>query len=160
MIAMHVYSVRYGFKQSLMLPVKEAFEWCTDYKPYDFTLMNVTGKRRIRKITHDAILLTETTRGNKKIIVKTKLVRLNKSQLSWTNVHISGPFRHSEFLYQIEPVGKNHSRLNFTGLLIYYSRSAVSRRTLRKIALDERRADSRVWHYLSIAMRKDKRPNR
>jgi len=142
------------------LPAKEAFEWCTDYKPYDLTLMNETGKRRIRKLTHDAILLTETTRRNKKTVTKTKLVRLNKPQLSWTNVHITGPNRHSEFLYKIEPLGKSRSRLNFTGLLIYASRNAVSKRTLRKIALDERRADSRVWHYLSIAMRKDKRPNR
>ena|SRR5271157_733500 len=119
MIAMHVYSVRYSFKQSLTLPAKEAFEWCTDYKPYDLTLMNETGKRRIRKLTHDAILLTETTRRNKKTVTKTKLVRLNKPQLSWTNVHITGPNRHSEFLYKIEPLGKNRSRLNFIGLLIY-----------------------------------------
>src|SRR5271157_4597270 len=149
MIAMHVYSVRYSFKQSLTLPAKEAFEWCTDYKPYDLTLMNETGKRRIRKLTHDAILLTETTRRNKKTVTKTKLVRLNKPQLSWTNVHITGPNRHSEFLYKIEPLGKSRSRLNFTGLLIYASRNAVSKRTLRKIALDERRADSQAWHYLS-----------
>jgi hypothetical protein len=160
MIAMHVYSVRYSFKQSLTLPAKEAFEWCTDYKPYDLTLMNETGKRRIRKLTHDAILLTETTRRNKKTVTKTKLVRLNKPQLSWTNVHITGPNRHSEFLYKIEPLGKNRSRLNFTGLLIYYSRRALTRRTLRKIARDERRADSQAWRYLSTAMWKDARPDR
>src|SRR5271157_1169238 len=139
MIAMHVYSVRYGFKQAFKISAKEAFDWCTDYKPYDFKLMNETGKRRIQKLTKDAILLTETTRRNKKTVTKTKLVRLNKPQLSWTNVHITGPNRHSEFLYKIEPLGKNRSRLNFTGLLIYYSRRALTRRTLRKIARDERR---------------------
>ena len=93
---MHVYSVRYGFKQSFRLPAKEAFNWCTDYKPYDFKLMNETGIRRIRKLTHDAIILTETTLRNKETITKTKLVRLNKPDLSWTNVHISGPNRHSD----------------------------------------------------------------
>lgn len=160
MITVYVYSVKYDFKQSFRLPAKEAFDWCTDYTPYDLTLMNETGKRRIQKITHDAILLTETTLRNKKTVTKTKLVRLNKPQLSWTNVHISGPNRHSEFLYKIEPLGKSRSRLNFTGLLIYYSRRTLTKRTLRKIARAERRADSLAWHYLSTAMWKDARPER
>ncbi len=147
--------MRYGFKQILPLAGKEAFEWCTDYKPYDFSLMHEKGRRRIQKLTRDAIILTETTRKNNKTIIKAKLIRLNKSQLSWTNVHISGPNRHSEFLYQIEPLGKNRSRLNFTGLLICNSSRALSNQKLRKIARDERRADSRVWRYLSIAMRKE-----
>ena len=159
-IAMPVYSVKYGFKQTLPLPAKEAFVWCTDYKPYDFTLMHETGKRRIQKLTRDAIILTETTRKKKKTITKSKLVRLNKPQLSWTNVHISGPNRHSEFLYQIEPLGDNRSRLSFTGLLICNPKRALSRQTLRNIARDERDADSRVWRYLAIAMRKDTRANR
>ena len=46
MIAMHVYSVKYGFKRRLRLPPQDAFEWCTYYKPYDFTIMRWKGKRR------------------------------------------------------------------------------------------------------------------
>ena len=160
MIAMPVYSVKYDFKQTLPLPAKEAFAWCTDYEPYDFALMHETGKRRIKKLTRDAIILTETTRKNKKTITKSKLVRLNRPQLSWTNVHISGPNRHSEFLYQIEPLGRDRSRLSFTGLLICNSKRALSSQTLRKIARDERRADSRVWRYLASAIRKEMRLNR
>ena len=155
MRAMHVYSVRYGFKQSFKLSPQDAFEWCTDYKPYDLTLMRETGKRRIRKLTHDAILLTETTVTSNKPVTKTKLVRLNRPELSWTNTHISGPNRHSEFIYKIEPQGKNQSQLKFTGLLLCYSKNVLTREKLRKIARDERRADSKAWHYLGVAMEKD-----
>lgn len=155
MKAMHVYSVTYGFKQPFKLPPQDAFEWCTDYKPYDLTIMRETGKRRIRKLTHDAILLTETTITGRKPVTKTKLVRLNRPELFWTNTHISGPNRHSEFIYRIEPQGKNRSRLKFTGLLICYSKKVLTREKLRKIARDERRTDSRAWHYLAAAMEKD-----
>jgi len=155
MKAVHVYSVRYGFKQSLSMSPQEAFAWCTDYKPYDFTIMRETGKRRIQKLTDDAILLTETTAARGRTVRKTKLVRLNRPELSWTNTHISGPHRHSEFIYQIEPQGRNRSRLKFTGLLLCYSSNVLTRARLRKIARDERRADSKAWRYLAAAMEKD-----
>jgi len=155
MKAMHVYSVTYGFKQPLKLSAQDAFDWCTDYKPYDVTIMRETGKRRIRKLTHDAILLTETTVTSRTTVRKTKLVRLNRPDLSWTNTHISGPHRHSEFIYKIEPQGRNRSRLKFTGLLLCYSSNVLTREKLRKIARDERHADSKAWHYLAAAMEKD-----
>jgi len=156
----HVYSVTYGFKQPLKLPPQEAFDWCTDYEPYDFTIMRETGKRRIRKLTHDAILLTETTVTSRGTVRKTKLVRLNRPELSWTNTHVSGPNRHSEFIYKIEPQGRNRSRLKFSGLLLCYSSNVLTREKLRKIARDERRGDSRVWHDLAAAMAKDMKPSR
>jgi len=152
---MNVYSVRYGFSQSFKLPPQDAFDWCTDYKPYDLAIMRETGRRRIRRLTHDAILLTETIVTSKKPVTKTKLVRLNRPDLSWTNTHISGSHRHSEFIYKIEPQGKKRSKLKFTGLLICYSKNVLTREKLRKIARDERRADSKAWHHLAVAMEKD-----
>lgn len=157
---MHAYSIKYRFSQGFNLSAKEAFDWCTDYKPYDLSLMNESGKRRIRKVTDDLILLTETTQRNRKTIRKTKLVRLNNSDLSWINTHITGPTRHSEFIYKIEPKGKNRSRLYFTGLLICYSQKPLSRRARSKIGQDERKADSRAWHYLAAAMGKEVRSSR
>ena len=152
---MHAYSVRYGFSQSFKLPPQDAFDWCTDYKPYDLAIMRETGRRRIRRLTHDAILLTETIVTSNKPVTKTKLVRLNRPELSWTNTHISGSHRHSEFIYKIEPQGKKRSKLKFTGLLICYSKNVLTREKLRKIARDERRADSKAWHHLAVAMEKD-----
>ena len=150
----HPYSVRYAFNQSLAAPANVAFDWCTDYQPYDFAIMKEEGTRRIRKINDDTIVLTETVRKRNRLIRKTKLVRLNKPSLSWTNTHISGPTRHSQFLYKIVPEGKARSRLYFQGLLVHYSRTALTCRDLNKIARRERRRDSRVWRHLAAALRR------
>jgi len=151
----HAHSVKYGFNQSLTAPAEEAFDWCTDYQPYDLTTMKEEGKRGIRKITDDLIILTESMRKNKKRIKKTKLVRLNKSDLSWTNTHISGPNRHSQFLYKIVPEGKTHSRLYFKGLLVCYSPKPLTRKELATITEQERSADSKAWRHLAAALRRE-----
>ena len=152
---LHAYSVKYGFNQLLAAPADEAFDWCTDYQPYDLTLMKENGKRTIRKITDDTILLTETTRRNRRSIVKTKLVRLNRPELSWTNTHITGPNRHSQFLYKLVPEGKTQSRLYFKGLLVRYSQKRLRGRQLLRIAREERLADSRAWRHLAAALRSE-----
>ena len=151
----HAYSVKYGFNQTLSASAREAFDWCTDYQPYDFALMKEQGKRSIRKINDDTILLTEQIRKGKRTEKKTKLVRLNRPELSWTNTHISGPNKHSQFLYRIEPEGKNRSRLFFRGLLICYSRERLTRSELKKIGKQEREGDSTVWRHLAAALRQD-----
>jgi hypothetical protein len=153
---LHTYSVGYSFNQPLAAPAKDAFDWCTDYQPYDLTIMKENGKRNIQKITHDTILLTESMRKNNHLIRKTKLVRLNRPTLSWTNTHIAGPNRHSQFLYTIMPEGKTRCRLHFQGLLIQYSRKPLDRRQLRKIARDERAADSTAWRHLADALRTER----
>jgi hypothetical protein len=152
-------SVKYGFNQVLDAPASEAFDWCTDYQPYDLALMRERGRRTIRKITQDTIILIETTRKKNRQIRKTKLVRLNRPDRSWTNTHIDGPQIHSQFLYKIEPEGKTRSRLFFYGLLVCYSNKKLTRNQLRKIAREERLADSMVWHHLAAALR-DERASR
>ena len=148
-------SVRYTFTQSLALPAKEAFEWCTDYQPYDLAMMKEEGKRTIRKITEDTILLTESIPKKNKTITRTKLVRLNRPELSWSNTHISGPNRHSQFLYRILPEGKTRSRLFFRGLYVCYSSRPIPRKQLQRIGREERRGDSTVWRHLAAALREE-----
>jgi hypothetical protein len=156
-VAMNAYSVKYGFSQSFNVPAKKAFDWCTDYRPSDLTLMKEKGERRIQRITEDTVVMTETVHKAGMTIRKKKVVRLNKSNLSWTNTHVSGPNLYSQFLYEIVSVGKNRSRLNFTGLLICYSKAALSKRTLSRMAASERHADSRAWRHLAAAMTADLR---
>jgi hypothetical protein len=151
----HAYSVKYGFNQALAVPAEQAFDWCTDYQPYDLVLMKEDGKRTIRKITDDTILLIETTRRNNRSIKKTKLVRLNRPELSWTNTHTAGPNRHSQFLYKIVPEGKTRCRIYFKGLLVWYSRKKLRRRQLLKIGREERQADSTAWRHLATALRNE-----
>ena len=152
---LHAYSVKYGFNQALAVPAEEAFDWCTDYQPDDLTLMREDGRRTIRKITDDTILLIETTRRNNRSIRKTKLVRLNRPELSWTNTHITGPNRHSQFLYKIVPERKTRSRMYFRGLLVWYSRKKLRGRQLLRIGREERQADSTAWRHLAAALQSE-----
>ena len=69
---LYAQSVRYSFTQPLSLPANEAFEWCTDYQPYDLAMMKEEGKRGIRRITNDTILLTESLLKKGKIMRKDK----------------------------------------------------------------------------------------
>ncbi|MGA2789881.1 MAG: hypothetical protein ABSF00_03820 [Candidatus Bathyarchaeia archaeon] len=152
-----IYSIRYGFTQHFTVPARKAYDWCTDYKPYDLSLMRLEGSRRIRKLTDDAILLSGTTFANGKAVKKTKLVRLNRRRLSWSNTHLSGPFLNSQFLYQMSPVGKNRSKLKFDGLLLVYSPVRLSRDKIRRIAKQERQQDSTSWRHLAKAMAEEVR---
>ena len=119
--------------------------------------MGLKGSRRIRKLADDAILLSETTFANGKAVKKTKLVRTNRRRLSWSSTHVSGPFLHSQFLYQISPVGKNQSKLEFDGLLLVYSMRKLSREKIERIAKQERQQDSSSWRHLAKAMAEEVR---
>ena len=152
---MNAYTVKYGFSQGFNVSAQKAFDWCTDYRPSDLALMKEKGERRIQRITEDAIVLTETVHKVGMTIRKKKVVRLNKPKRSWTNTHVSGPNLYSQFLYEIVSVGKNKSRLNFTGLLICYSKAALTKRTLSRMAASERQVDSRAWRHLAAAMTAD-----
>lgn len=151
-LKLRTYSIRYGFTQYFTVPARKAYNWCIDYKPKDLSLMHLKGSRRIRKLTEDAILLNETTYANGKIVKRTKLVRLDRRGLSWSNTHVSGPFLHSQFLYQISPIGKKRSKLEFNGLLLVHSTIRLSREKLRRIAKEERLQDSTSWRHLAKAM--------
>jgi len=152
---MRAYSVKYDFNQRFSVPARQAFNWCIDYQPSDLSLMNESGTRRILKLNEDTILLKETARQNEKAVTKTRLVKINKTSMSWTNTHVSGPSLHSQFLYTIVPEGKRASRLFFTGLPVCYSVKHLSKRALRQIAKSERRVDSVVWKHLAKAMERD-----
>jgi hypothetical protein len=152
---MRVYSVKYGFSQRFRVPARKAYDWCTDYKPYDLSLMKIKGKRSLRKLTDDTIIINETTYGNGRAVQKTKLVRLNRKHLAWSSTHVSGPYHYSQFLYQIVPVGKRSSKLDFTGLLLCYSEDNLSPSKVKQMAKQERRQDSRSWRNLANAMAED-----
>ncbi len=148
-------SVNYKFSQRFSVPAKEAYRWCTNYEPTDLALMNEEGQRRIRKLTEDTVILTETSVRNGKRIKKVKLVRLHPEKMSWYNIHTLGPNKNSAFLYQIVPEGKTRSRLTFTGLLVVYSKIPFRRERIKQIADREKRGDSNAWRLLARAMEKD-----
>ncbi|MGA3295897.1 MAG: hypothetical protein ABSD41_00435 [Candidatus Bathyarchaeia archaeon] len=148
-------SVSYKFSQRFRVPAKQAYKWCTNYEPSDLSLMNEEGQRRIRKVTDDTVILTETFNQNGKMVKKIKLVKLNPTCLSWYNIQILGPNKNSAFIYQIVPEGKSRSKLTYIGLLVVYSKAPFTPKRIKQIATNERRGDSNAWKLLARAMEKD-----
>ncbi len=152
---MQAFSISYMFSQRFPVPAQEAFDWATDYQPNDLALMGEEGKRTILKVTEDAIILKEDITHAGRKISKVKLVRLNPRALSWHNIHIRGPNKYSEFLYEINPEGKGRSRLTFTGLLVLYSKDRLSSQKLKQIANREKQYDVKAWKLLANAMARE-----
>jgi hypothetical protein len=114
--------------------------------------MHEKGQRKIQWVTDDTVILREVVHQNGKTTKKVKLVKLDPAHLSWYNIQLSGPNKHSAFIYRIFPEGKNRARLNFTGLLLVYSKIRITNRKLRQIARIERRYDANAWKHLAKAL--------
>lgn len=143
-------SVTYRFSQRFAVPVEKAFAWSIDYDPSDFERMGLEGKRRINKLTDDAVILDDTRRTDGGPVAKRRLIRINFERRSFTNTHISGPTPHSQFLYEFHPEKGGGSRLDFTGMLLVPKK--LSKAEAAGLAASERKGDSRIWVNLAKAM--------
>jgi hypothetical protein len=73
----------------------------------DPALMGDTdAKREIKRVAEGSVLLKDIFQTPSGFIEKQKLVSFFPSQLRWTSSHLSGPNRHSQFLYAITPIVK------------------------------------------------------
>ena len=149
-------SVRYAFSQSFSVPARDAFTWAVDYKPGDFALMGLDGVREIVRLSDDSYMLKETVRSGK-ARRRSKLIRIDSERMLYTNTHVTGPARHSQFIYEIVPDGERKSRLQFTGLLLYRSEKKLGKKEIARIAAEERKFDSDIWKRLAKAMEADLR---
>ena len=100
-------TIRYKFSQTFNAPAEAAYQWCTDYTPDDHALMS-QGKavRQIKKLSDTTILLTDSFQNAKETVVKEKLVQLYPDRHLWIATHISGPNRHSQFIYEVAASGE------------------------------------------------------
>jgi transposase len=153
---MNSYPIRYQFSRSFDVPAKAAYQWCTDYRPDDWRRMGKKGTRRIKRLNEDTLILTDTVEGEGGAVTKKRLVRLNADSLAWTNTHLAGPNKHSQFWYQIVAVGKARSRLDFTGLQVNYGRRPSALRAA-EAAKELKEDDSRAWVLLAREMSTDLR---
>lgn len=144
------FTIRYEFDQHFDFPAKDAYKWATDYEPEDSFFLGLTQKRKVEWIDKRTVILTEFFRKDEKRFTKKKLVRLNPERFSWTNTHISGPTKYSQFLYEIIPEGKKTSRLHFTGLQLEYGNVSP-----KGLAAKIKKEDSEIWKRLAKAMEKD-----
>ena len=142
-------SARYQFRQNFSVSAREAFDWCTAFDEDDNALMGDSEvKREIIYVTNDTLLLKDTFPTPTGTVEKQKLVALYPDQHRWTSTHLSGPNRHSQFLYAITPQGKDASVLEFTALHIEYDEKADSDALAERLC----REDAAVWVRLAKAM--------
>jgi hypothetical protein len=146
-------SINYGFTQHFRVSADRAFQWCTSYDPGDLDLMHEWGKRKIKQLSEDTFILTDTFSTNGGSVTKTKLVRINPVEFSWTNTHLNGPIKYSQFLYKITAEGKDRSRLDFVGLQL--EPRNMTRKEAAALARRVRKEDSGAWKYLAKAMEKE-----
>jgi hypothetical protein len=142
-------SVRYQFSLNFSVSAREAFDWCTAFDEDDNALMGDSEvKREIIYVTNDTLLLKDTFPTPTGTVEKQKLVALYPEQHRWTSTHLSGPNRHSQFLYSISPRGKDASVLEFTALHIEYDEKADSDALAERLC----REDAAAWVRLAKAM--------
>lgn len=142
---MPVESLRYRFRQRFRAPAGAAFAWCVDFQPSDGRLMRPNSRRAVRWLAPDTAVLTDTTypEGRRRRI--RRLVRIDFDHLAWTNTHLDGPFRHSQFWYRVVADGPRRSHLEFEGLKLETVRRRSSRANVARRAEAERRGDAGTW---------------
>jgi hypothetical protein len=142
---MPIYSLQYSFRQSLDAPARAAYAWCTDFEPSDGKLFPVKWVRSVRWLSEDTLMLTDTTYPAGRTQRIHRLVHLNPSQMAWTNTHVDGPFRHSQYWYRIVPDGSRRCHLEFQGFRLVTSSRSLTRPEIARMAASERRSDSSLW---------------
>lgn len=149
---MPLVAFNYRFTVTLPASAEAAYRWATDYRPDDPTRMGQVGRRRIDRLAEGTVLLTDTVRTERGTVTKKRLVRLRPRQHSWTNTHLAGPMRHSQFLYRIVPRGSRRSTLEFVGLQVEHTPRTLSAGELDRRARTVAREDKATWRRLVRAM--------
>jgi hypothetical protein len=153
---MPLYSLHYSFRQPLRAPAKAAYAWCTAFEPGDGKLFPVKWQRSVRRLSGDALVLTDTTypAGHPRRIHR--LVRLDPSEKAWTNTHLDGPFRHSQYWYRIVSDSPRSCHLEFRGFRLVTSPRALSASEIARLTDLERRSDADLWRLrMAPALRRD-----
>jgi hypothetical protein len=147
-------AIHYEFIQKCKVPARKAFAWCTDYSPQDMILMQEeNATREIKPIAHNVTILVDTFVKKRKSVVKQKLVWLYPDRLTWTSTHVTGPNKHSQFLYEITPQTDKQCCLKFTALFLDYN--VKDEEEAEKLGKELKRMDSENWKHLAKQMEKD-----
>jgi hypothetical protein len=150
-------SISFSFTQQFPFPAADVFAWATNYDPEDIALMGHKGVRKVRRIGEHAYLLDDTfEQADGHSVKKQKLVRLSPAQWVWTNTHLSGPSKHSQFLYRLVAETKNTCRLEFTGMqLTEIEDGPNAEKKVASLVRKLEKEDSAVWRRLARAVASD-----
>lgn len=153
---MAVSALRYHFRQPLRASAADAFAWCTDFGPADGPLFSHRTERAVARLADDTFVLTDTTYPDGQRRRISRLVRVHPGELAWTNTHLDGPFRYSQYWYRIVRDGPRRCHLDFYGSRIVTTPRALSAADRARRAEEERRNDAREWRrYLAPALERD-----
>jgi hypothetical protein len=142
---MPVIALRYSFRQPFRASAEDAFAWCTDFRSSDGELFRDGRSRSVRRRTEDALLMTDIpARGSGRPRI-TRLVRIFPEEMAWTNTHLTGPFRFSQFWYRIDRDGARRSHLEFRGLKLERRARRLAPSVVARLARAEGRSDARTW---------------
>jgi len=148
--------IKYQFRQRFNLPARKAYEWCTDFTPQDPVLMREKAIREVKSITENTFILTDKFQVGGETTIKQKLVCLYPNRLMWTSTHITGPAKHSQFIYEIKSTTRKTSRLKFTALhLAHDLKKDNVKNSIEQLTEELRKADSDVWKNLAQEMEKE-----
>jgi hypothetical protein len=154
-----ILALRYRFRQPLRAPARAAYDWCTDFGPADGRLFSERTVRSVRRLSEDALVMTDTTFPRGRPLRIHRLVRLNPTVMAWTNTHLDGPYRHSQYWYRIISDGPGASHLEFIGLRLETCPRLPSDAEATRRAEECRRHDSAEWrHHLAPALARDLNP--
>ncbi|MGC4115132.1 MAG: hypothetical protein QM765_11095 [Myxococcales bacterium] len=149
---MPLISLHFTFTQRFRLPAREVYAWATDFSQDDPDVMGLSGSRRVEHLAPDTVLLTDRFGPQGKRVTKKKLVRLYPERMSWTNTHLAGPNRHSQFLYELVSDGPRACHLVFTGSQVNYPAKAPSAKELKAMVDQVREDDAALWKRLAAAL--------
>ncbi|MCW4031693.1 MAG: hypothetical protein NWE80_04945 [Candidatus Bathyarchaeota archaeon] len=148
--------IKYQFSQKFNLPARKAYEWCTNFTPQDPFLMREKATREVESITENTFILTDKFRVEGETTIKQKLVCLYPNRLMWTSTHLTGPAKHSQFIYEIKSTTRTTSRLKFTALhLAHDLKEGTVKNSVEQLAEELRKADAHVWKNLAREMEKE-----
>ena len=142
---MNTVSLAYRFRQKFGVAAKDAFDWCTDFGPKDGSLFSTPVRRTVKWVNDSTLVMTDTKQVDGKTVRIARLVRILPSELAWTNTHLNGPYRHSQFWYRIVADGPRRSHLEFTGLAIREVPGRVSTSARSRLAEGLRKDDAAEW---------------
>ena len=150
-------TIHYMFTQHFEVPAKTAYIWCTSFSAEDFSLINQENtKREIVHLTDEVLILRDRYKTGQGWLLKEKLIHLYPEKLAWTSTHLSGPNKHSQFMYEIKAETKQTSYLVFIANHVEYQEN-VNCEDVCLLAEKCCSADSDVWSRLAEALNKQNR---
>ncbi len=145
-------SIRYRFRQSLPASLEEAYRWCTDFRDDDSRYFPPGLRRRVKWLAPDTLTQEDRRKDGRRTVRKLRLIRLLPEQRSWSNTHLEGPNRFSQFFYRLRPKGPRRCVLEFTALHLERTARSLTDAERRRRARELARQDRAVWRRFARAI--------